>query len=302
MRRERRLPFRLKVVLFTAVLAVVLSTAFSALSIRHIGAILEPLLLESGEREVKLLADRTQAKVEAVLQAVRSQQQSRTDRGLSGDSILVSFANFSSKGDLSRWSAQVDLKNYEKVSALGIKDNQWDDIRGEAQRSFVRAVAQGPLVINIAAKYELPLLTLLIPQEAGSVVEVEFSIEDLLVSLLSMGPTQVFVVDGQGNTVLHPDIVAMRERKSYADLPVVTAQLNGKGGAGPERFRWRGKKWLGQSLPIGGAKGMAVFLTDEDAALGPISKLLKATLFLGAFLATFLFFGAIWASGSRGER
>jgi len=193
-----------------------------------------------------------------------------------------------------RWSNTAAQKTY------GVKEETYKGLEDEMKQS-VKESFDGPVVIrNASRNMTIPLIAISLPvysRNGTEVVLVHLISGGLLKAFQSGRQTDIFelfMVDTQGNLVMHTDEKIAISGSSMADLPIVKALLRSRLDNGSQKYSMNGRDFLGSYYITQGGLGIISTVPAEKAfaAVYQIQRqniLILIIVLTASFIIVFIF-------------
>lgn len=150
--------------------------------------------------------------------------------------------------------------------------------------TFLRAKETGKFSISgLYYKEEIPMLNLVYPFAMDIYLYIEASLEELLekVKNSTIGETGfAYIVNKDGNIVMHPDISKAVNSVSVADSPIVAEVLSRHLVGSKEYTTKEGKTIVGAYAPVSALSWGVIFQQDKDEAYLSVKKMRQNALVL----------------------
>ena len=208
---------------------------------------------------------------------------------LASDPDMVSVEIWEPRGG--RHRQVFSLVDGERLSALNLSADELAEARRSAPVPFEAVAAEGALLQNASLPPEVALLSLAAPAPQGNRVVVALLRPDRLLRIFARSPAwRVYLVDGKGGIVVHPDPSRIVARQNVASIPVVKEATRGPVARGVYEFVGPDGSTIGAFARVGIGRLVVVAEVPLAVALEASSQLARRSILFGVgilFLAVF---------------
>ena len=192
------------------------------------------------------------------------------------------------------WADPIRIYNRDALRRGGFTEKTIDAAIDKVEMPSSEAPEGGAWVVNRTPSVELPLLSVasLETMKSGKVMLIGDLLPEALFNLFqSEGATKIYLLDGDGNIVAHPDAARMASRsKAASDL--VRAVTGAKGNNSTFEFQDdEGERQLATFAAVGLGKTLVVAHTPERVAFAPANQLVGNSVAIA--IAVFLLAAAV---------
>lgn len=179
----------------------------------------------------------------------------------------------------------------ERLAALNLTAEELAEARRSAPVPFEAVAAEGALLQNASLPPDLGILSLAAPAPEGKRVVVALLRPDRLLRIFARSPAwRVYLVDGKGGIVVHPDPTRIVARQNAATIPVVKEAIRGQVARGVYEFVGPDGATIGAFARVGLGRLAVVAEVPLSVALEASGQLARRSLLFGVgilFLAVF---------------
>lgn len=208
---------------------------------------------------------------------------------LASDPDLLSVEIWEPRGG--RYAQVFRLLDPERLAALDLSAEELAEARRSAPVPFEAVAAEGALLQNASLPPDVGILSLAAPAPEGSRVVVALLRPDRLLRIFARSPAwRVYLVDGKGGIVVHPDPSRIVARESAASIPVVKEAIRGPVGRGVHEYEGPDGPAIGAFARVGLGRLAVVVEVPQAVALDASRQLARRSLLFGLgilFLAVF---------------
>lgn len=208
---------------------------------------------------------------------------------LASDPDLLSVEIWEPRGG--RHQQVLSVVDGERLSALNLSADELAEARRSAPVPFEAVAAEGALLQNASLPPEVALLSLAAPAPQGERVVVALLRPDRLLRIFARSPAwRVYLVDGKGGIVVHPDPSRIVARQNMASIPVVKEATRGPVARGVYEFVGPDGSTIGAFARVGIGRLVVVAEVPLAVALEASSQLARRSILFGVgilFLAVF---------------
>jgi two-component system, NtrC family, sensor kinase len=183
------------------------------------------------------------------------------------------------------------LTDPERLAALNLSSEDIDEARRSAPVPFEAVAEEGALLQNASLPPDVGILSLAAPAPEGNRVVVALLRPDRLLRIFARSPAwRVYLVDGRGGIVVHPDPARVVARQSMESIPVVKEAIRGTVARGVHEFAGPEGSAIGAFARVGMGRLAVVAEVPMAVALEASRQLARRTLLFGVgilFLAVF---------------
>jgi signal transduction histidine kinase len=183
---------------------------------------------------------------------------------------------------------QVDL---ERLASLNLTAEELAEARRSAPVPFEAVAAEGALLQNASLPPDIGILSLAAPVPEGDRVVVALLRPDRLLRIFARSPAwRLYLVDGKGGIVVHPDPARIVARQSAASIPVVREAIRGPVTRGVHEYVGPEGPAIGAFARVGLGRLAVVADVPQAVALEASRQLARRSLLFGLgilFLAVF---------------
>ena len=168
-----------------------------------------------------------------------------------------------------KMEVDVSIRNRELLSLYNLDPGVPSRVIQENQKDLMGALYGQTVIKNVSGPWSIPLLAIAFPYEDRNGEHRSLTLvlrsDALLDSFQSSGITESFLVDFQGNLILHPDRKKILARINMMKLPIVKAMVESQVGNGQIRY-----------LDDSSQAYLGAFKTLPDSGTGVISTVPEA--------------------------
>ena len=178
-----------------------------------------------------------------------------------------------------------------RLATLNLSEEELAEARRSAPVPFEAVAAEGALLQNASLPPDVGILSLAAPAPEGSRVVVALLRPDRLLRVFARSPAwRIYLVDGKGGIVVHPDASRIVARQSMASVQVVKEAIRGPVARGVHEFVGPDGPAIGAFARVGVGRLSVVAEVPQAVALEASRQLARRSLFFGLgilFLAVF---------------
>jgi len=208
---------------------------------------------------------------------------------LASDSDLLSVEIWELRRE--RYAQVFRLVDPERLAALNLSAEELAEARRTAPVPFEAVAAEGALLQNASLPPDVGILSLAAPAPEGGRVVVALLRPDRLLRVFARSPAwRVYLVDGKGGIVVHPDASRIVARQNVASIPVVKEAIRGPVARGVHEFEGPDGPAIGAFARVGLGRLAVVAEVPLAVALEASHQLARRSLLFGLgilFLAVF---------------
>ncbi len=187
----------------------------------------------------------------------------------------------------------------ERLAALNLSLEELAEARSSAPVPFEAVAAEGAMLQNASLPPDVGILSLTAPAPDGSRVVVALLRPDRLLRIFARSPAwRVYLVDGKGGVVVHPDPSRIVARQNLASLPVVREAIRGPVARGVYEFEGPDGSTIGAFARVGVGRLAVVAEVPMAVALEASRQLARRSILFGVGIL----FLAVLASVFLGRR
>ena len=179
----------------------------------------------------------------------------------------------------------------ERLATLNLSEEELAEARRSAPVPFEAVAAEGALLQNASLPPDVAILSLAAPAPEGSRIVVALLRPDRLLRVFARSPAwRIYLVDGKGSIVVHPDASRIVARQSMASVQVVKEAIRGPVARGVHEFVGPDGPAIGAFARVGVGRLAVVAEVPQAVALEASRQLARRSLFFGLgilFLAVF---------------
>lgn len=216
---------------------------------------------------------------------------------LASDPDLLSLEIWQPRGG--RYTQVLRLVDPERLAALNLSAEELAEARRSAPVPFEAVAAEGAMLQNASLPPDVGILSLAAPAPGGSRVVVALLRPDRLLRIFARSPAwRVYLVDGKGGIVVHPDPSRIVARQSASSIPVVKEAISGPVGRGVHEYEGPDGPAIGAFARVGLGRLAVVVEVPQAVALDASRQLARRSLLFGLAIL----FLAVFASVFLGRR
>lgn len=216
---------------------------------------------------------------------------------LASDADLLSVEIWEPRGG--RHVEVLRLVDRERLAALNLSAEELAEARRSAPVPFEAVAVEGALLQNASLPPDVGLLSLAAPGPDGERVVVTLFRPDRLLRIFARSPAwRVYLVDGKGAIVVHPDPSRVVARQNLASIPVVREAIRGPVARGVYEFMGPDGPTIGAFARVGVGRLSVVAEVPRSVALEASSQLARRSILFGVGIL----FLAVLASVLLGRR
>ncbi len=216
---------------------------------------------------------------------------------LASDAEMLSVEIWEPRGG--RHVRVLHLVDQARLAALNLSAAELAEARRSAPVPFEAVAAEGALLQNASLPPDVGLLSLAAPAPGGDRVVVVLFRPDRFLRIFARSPAwRVYLVDGKGGIVVHPDPSRIVARQNLASVPVVREAIRGPVARGVHEFMGPDGSTIGAFARVGVGRLSVVAEVPMAVALEASSQLARRSILFG-FGILFL---AVLASVLLGRR
>jgi two-component system, NtrC family, sensor kinase len=208
---------------------------------------------------------------------------------IASDPDLLSVEIWEPRGG--RYTQVFRLVAAERLTALNLSVEELAEARRSAPVPFEAVAAEGALLQNASLPPDVGILSLAAPEPQGDRVVVALFRPDRLLRIFARSPAwRVYLVDGKGGIVVHPDPSRIVARQNVATLPVVKEAIRGPVARGAYEFVGPDGSTIGAFARVGVGRLAVVAEVPLAVALEASRQLARRSILFGLgilFLAVF---------------
>ncbi len=190
-----------------------------------------------------------------------------------------------------RYAQAFRLVDPERLARLNLSEEELAEARRSAPVPFEAVAAEGALLQNASLPPDVGILSLAAPAPEGDRVVVALMRPDRLLRVFARSPAwRVYLVDGKGGIVVHPDASRIVARQNVASIPVVKEAIRGPVARGVHEFEGPDGPAIGAFARVGVGRLAVVAEVPQAVALEASRQLARRSLLFGLgilFLAVF---------------
>jgi signal transduction histidine kinase len=290
----------LKLLLLVSALVLAATAAYLALAVKLFRDDKTQLIYEMNASTVKTVAAQTQSQLMKVADKVKLLTQGHRDEAwiravFEAEPDLIAYTLYQPTEDPAQWKAVASVHNGDFLKLYGLPATEIDRIREQSPVPFAKVLSKRSWAANATLPSGAPILTLALAieiagpaREGNQAVAVVDVRSDRLLKLLSESRAiaTVFVVDGDGNVVAHPDSDLVTHRTSLLDVPVVRDALDSQIAFQLKQFDWNNGRWLGAFADVGIGGLKVISEVAEAEAFHASRRLVQKSLLFALVVIT----------------
>lgn len=185
----------------------------------------------------------------------------------------------------------------DRLASLNVEELDLDEARKRYPVDTDRVLAEQVLLINASMPPDLALLRLqVLSRDATRIVVAEIRPDQLLRSFSRGKLSGVYLVDGRGVVLVHPDPSLVLSHHSRADTPVVKTALEGQVGRMAREFESPGGTIVGTHAAVGVGRLFVLSEVPRAEATKAMEDLQRrSALFAVAVMAVALFLSIVFS-------
>jgi two-component system, NtrC family, sensor kinase len=179
----------------------------------------------------------------------------------------------------------------ERLASLNLSAEDLAEARRSAPVPLEAVAAEGALLQNASLPPDVGILSLAAPAPEGGRVVVALLRPDRLLRVFARSAAwRIYLVDGKGGIVVHPDPARVVARQNAASIPVVKEAIRGPVARGVHEFVGPDGPTIGAFARVGLGRLAVVAEVPQSVALAASRQLARRSLLFGLgilFLAVF---------------
>ncbi len=211
---------------------------------------------------------------------------------------LIAYTLYDASGDVKRWKPVSRFRNGDYLKLYSLPESEIDRIREYVPIPFEKVLTQNQWATNATLRNGAPILTLAFAIEVlgakdarkNLIAVVDLRLDKILALLQGRGIATVYVIDGEGKVVAHPEISKVISRELMAEIPIVNESIFSPVGFQLKPFLWKGEKWLGSYARVGFGGLSVISQVREDHAFLAAKKFIGKSILFGLFIFTLALF------------
>jgi signal transduction histidine kinase len=208
---------------------------------------------------------------------------------LASDTDLLSVEIWEPRGG--HFVQLLHLVDKERLAALNLSPEELAEARRSAPVPFEAVAVEGALLQNASLPPDVGILSLAAPAPEGNRVVVALLRPDRLLRIFARSPAwRVYLVDGKGGIVVHPDPSRIVARQNLVSVPVVREAIRGPVARGVYEFVGPDGSTIGAFARVGVGRLAVVAEVAMAVALEASGQLARRSILFGLgilFLAVF---------------
>lgn len=291
-------PIRTKLLLLMTGLVLAATGGYLALSLKVFNDDKTSLVYELNASNVKTLSAQTEASLGKIADKIKLLTQGHREEAWSraifeAEPDLIAYTLYQPTADANVWNPIASVRNPQYLKLYGLPSTEIDELRTKLPIPFAKILAKRSWVMNSTVPGGAPILTLAMAVEirdkdlSGEFVAVaDLRLDRILKVVSGRGVATVYIVDGEGNVIAHPDVNLVSSRASLAKVPIVRDSAESPVALQLKRFEMDGKPWIGAYSSVG-IGGLSVISQVEEAqAFLAAQQLTRKTLLFALIFIT----------------
>ncbi len=232
-------------------------------------------------------------KVKLLTQGFQNQRWIRSV--FSSEPEIISFELYSpnTKGD--QWKKLISHRNSDYLKLYQLKSNSIEQIRSRVPIPFEKILKKSVYITNSTLEGGAPILSvgLTIKTKASFQSKVQTKVafldiraDHILKRISETGIAKIYIVNGDGVVIAHPDPLIMGKRLNLSHIPIVQSALESKKGLQIQRFEFNQQKWIGAHLPLDFGDLHVISQINEDEVFKAARQLINKSILLALLIIT----------------
>ncbi len=297
-------PIRVKLLLLVSSITLVSTIIYLLLAIELFKDDKTSLIYELNASNVKTLSAQVEAALVKVVDKINLLSQTQgvgswAKSVLATEPDLVSFSLYHPDPGGKQWNVVSSVRSAAYLKLYGLGISEVDQLREKIPVPFDRVLAKRAIVMNSTLPSGAPIITIAISidvhgSESGArnwIAVADLRADRFLRWISNRGISTVYLVDGEGRTIAHPDASRVTSRASLQEIPIVNDAIHSPLALELKRFSWEGKKWIGAYSAVGFGNLFVISQIEDIEAFRAFRKLLNKTFLFAllVFTAALLF-------------
>jgi signal transduction histidine kinase len=215
---------------------------------------------------------------------------------------LIAYTLYSANSDLKNWKVVSQFRNKDYLKLYNLNDSEVDRVREYVPIPFPKVLSEQNWVANATLRNGAPILTLAFAIEIvdgshtskNQVAVVDLRLDKILSLVKDQGIATVYITDGDGKIVAHPDVGKVTSREVAADVPIVSEAIYSPVAFQLKPFTWKGEKWLGSYARVGIGGLTVISQVPEGHAFLAAKRLIGKSILFTLFIFTLAFVCSRW--------
>jgi signal transduction histidine kinase len=186
------------------------------------------------------------------------------------------------------WKRSYRFINPERLGAANLSEDDLAESRRTRPVPFDAVVAQKTMLQNASLAPDIAILSLAAVCPGGGRVVIADLRPDRLLRIFGRSLLyRVYLVDGRGGIVVHPDAQKVVSRANVAALPVVRDAIEGSLARGARQFSGDGGELIGAFARVGEGRMVVIAEVPREQALRASRELVRKSVLFGVGMVFF---------------
>ena len=210
---------------------------------------------------------------------------------------LIAYTLYRSNSDLKNWKIVSQFRNKDYLKLDNFNELEVERIREHVSIPFTKVLSEQTWIANATLRNGAPILTLAFALEIvdgghyskNQVAVVDLRLDKVLSLVKDHSFATVYLVDGEGRIIAHPDVAKVSSRELISDVPIVNEAIYSPVAFQLKPFHWKGEKWLGSYARVGLGGAAVVSQVPENHAFLAAKRLIGKSVLFTIFVFTLAF-------------